>query len=124
MRQQAAPGMSAPAHLGADSEERRKLLDGPNAAGHTAGMTTAKIAVSLPKHVAERARRAVRSGRAASVSAYVAAALEEKVKLDELSTLLDEMLAESGGPLTVAERRAADRALGAVKTPARRRVTR
>jgi hypothetical protein len=46
------------------------------------------------------------------VSAYVASALEEKVKLDELAALLEEMLAESGGPLTPAERRAADRALG------------
>ena len=73
---------------------------------------TEKIAVSLPKGVAERTRRAVRQGRAPSVSAYVAAALEEKAKLDELSALLDEMLAESGGPLTAAERRAADRALG------------
>jgi hypothetical protein len=59
-----------------------------------------KIAVSLPRGLAERARRAVRRGRAASVSAYVASALEDKVKLDELATLLDEMLSESGGPLT------------------------
>jgi antitoxin ParD1/3/4 len=87
---------------------------------HTGGMTsTEKIAVSLPKQVAERARRAVRRGHAASVSAYVTAALREKVKLDELSTLLAEMLAESGGPLTAAERRAADRALGAAAKPAR-----
>ena len=71
-----------------------------------------KIAVSLPRRLAERARRAVRQGRAPSVSAYVASALEERVKLDELSTLLDEMLAESGGPLTAAERREADRTLG------------
>lgn len=75
-------------------------------------MTSEKIAVSLPKSIAERARRAVRQGRALSVSAYVASALEEKAKLDELAALLDEMLAESGGPLTRAERRAADRALG------------
>jgi Arc/MetJ-type ribon-helix-helix transcriptional regulator len=74
--------------------------------------TSEKIAVSLPRHLAQRARRAVRQGRAPSVSAYVASALEEKVKLDELSTLLEEMLAESGGPLSLAERRAADRALG------------
>ena len=74
--------------------------------------STYKIAISLPKHVADRARRAVRRGRAASLSAYVADALEEKVKLDDLSTLLEEMLAESGGPLTNAEQRAADRALG------------
>lgn len=91
-------------------------------AGHTAGMTTTqKIAVSLPKHVAEGARRAVRSGRAKSVSAYVADALEEKVKLDELSVFLDEMLTESGGPMTPAERRAADRALGVAKPAPRKK---
>jgi hypothetical protein len=84
--------------------------------------STEKITVSLQKNIADRARRAVRRGHAASVSAYVAAALEEKAKLDELTTLLSEMLAESGGPLTQAERRAADQALGvAVKTRGRRR---
>jgi antitoxin ParD1/3/4 len=88
--------------------------------GHTTGMTaTEKIAISLPATLAERARRAVRRGRAASLSAYVAAALEEKAKLDDLAALLDEMLAETGGPLTAAERRAADRTLGV--TPPRRR---
>jgi len=82
--------------------------------------SSVKIAVSLPTQVAERARRAVRKGRAASVSAYVALALEEKVKLDELATLLSEMLVESGGPLSAAERRAADRALGVTAKRARR----
>ena len=71
-----------------------------------------KIAITLPASLAKQARRAVREGRAASVSAYVAAALEEKVKLDELEALLAEMLEETGGPLTAAERCAADRALG------------
>ena len=75
------------------------------------GMTTAKIAVSLPKGLLQGARKAVRAGRAASMSAYVTSALEEKVKLDSLGELLDEMLSETGGPLTAAERRAADRAL-------------
>jgi Arc/MetJ-type ribon-helix-helix transcriptional regulator len=83
--------------------------------------TSEKIAVSLPKEVAERTRRAVRRGHAPSFSAYVTAALEEKVKLDDLSSLLAEMLAESGGPLTLAERRAADRALGAARKPSRGR---
>jgi Arc/MetJ-type ribon-helix-helix transcriptional regulator len=73
---------------------------------------TEKIAISLPRPVAERTRKAVSQGRAASVSAYIVKALEEKVKLDELSALLAEMLEESGGPLTRAEERAADRALG------------
>jgi len=76
------------------------------------GMTKAKIAVSLPEELVDHARQAVQRGRAESVSAYVEAALEEKARLDDLASLLDEMLAESGGPLTARERRAADRALG------------
>jgi antitoxin ParD1/3/4 len=75
-------------------------------------MTKAKVAVTLPRPLLDRARRAVQQGRAPSVSAYVTAALEEKAKLDDLGDLLAEMLAETGGPLTAAERRAADRALG------------
>jgi hypothetical protein len=74
--------------------------------------STEKIAISLPKGIAERTRNAVRRGHAPSVSAYVVKALEEQVKLDELSTLLADMLEDSGGPLTAAEARAADRALG------------
>jgi antitoxin ParD1/3/4 len=80
--------------------------------GMIGGMTTSKIAVSLPSSLVARARRAVAQRRAESVSAYVASALAERVKLEELSELLEEMLAESGGPLTAAERRAADKVLG------------
>jgi Arc/MetJ-type ribon-helix-helix transcriptional regulator len=83
------------------------------------GMTTAKIAVSLPKGILEGARRAVRRGRAPSMSAYVASALEKQAKLDDLDELLDEMLLETGGPLTARERRRADRALAA-RPPKRR----
>jgi Arc/MetJ-type ribon-helix-helix transcriptional regulator len=78
------------------------------------GMTKSKIAVTLPPELVARARRAVRQGRAESVSAYVAAALEEKTKLDELSEMLANMLEETGGPLTARERRLADEALGIV----------
>lgn len=46
------------------------------------------------------------------MSAYVAEALEEKSKLDDLASLLDEMLGETGGPLAAVERARADRALG------------
>ena len=73
-------------------------------------MTATKIAISLPAPAVERARAAVRSGRAPSVSAYIAAALEEKAKLDDLASLLEEMLAETGGPLTAAEKADAERA--------------
>ena len=75
------------------------------------GMTMDKIAVTVPRETLKRVRRAVRRGRASSVSAYVSAALEQKTRLDDLDALLDEMLEESGGPLTAAERRAADRLL-------------
>jgi Arc/MetJ-type ribon-helix-helix transcriptional regulator len=77
------------------------------------GMTAkAKVAVSLPPELVAQARRAVAEGRAPTVSAYVAAALEEKAKLDDLAGLLSEMLAVSGGPLTEEERMAADSVLG------------
>jgi Arc/MetJ-type ribon-helix-helix transcriptional regulator len=82
---------------------------------------TEKIAISLPKPLAERTRRAVRRGDASSVSAYIAAALEEMTKLGDLAALLGEMLAESGGPLTSSERRAADRALGVAGGKRKRR---
>ena len=54
----------------------------------TTGMTSTKIAVSLPSELVAQA------------------------KLDDLALLLAEMLAESGGPLTAAERKVADVALG------------
>jgi hypothetical protein len=75
-------------------------------------MTVHKIAVSLPAELVSTARRAVRQRRATSVSAYITSALAEKVKLERLEDLLREMLQESGGELTAAEIRAADRALG------------
>jgi hypothetical protein len=76
------------------------------------GMSMDKIAITLPPEILRRARRAARQGRAASLSAYVAAAIEQKVTQDELGDLLDQMLAESGGPLSAAEARQADAALG------------
>ena len=76
------------------------------------GMTTSKIAVSLPAELVDKAQRAVAEGRASSVSAYVARALHEKAKLDDLASLLEEMLAETGGRLTAAERKSAVRVLG------------
>jgi Arc/MetJ-type ribon-helix-helix transcriptional regulator len=76
---------------------------------------TAKIAICLPQEVAEGARRAVQRGEAPNVSAYITEALRQRVLLDDLSSLLAEMLEESGGPMTSAERRAADRVVGRSK---------
>ncbi len=81
------------------------------------GMTPKqKIAVSLPAQLVRAAKRAVRTGHAPNVSAYVADALAEKVMLDDLSRLLEEMLAETGGPVTKTERRGADRILRGSRT--------
>ena len=84
------------------------------------GMTTEKIAVSLPSEILRGARRAVKRGRAGSVSAYVASALEQKVMLDDLDDLLTQMLARTGGPLTDGERRRVDRLLDGVLCARRR----
>lgn len=72
-------------------------------------MTSMKVAVSLPQETYLRAKRAVRRGRASSLSAYVAAALDQKATLDELDDLLSGMLRETGGPMTPAETKQIDR---------------
>lgn len=74
--------------------------------------TTSKIAVSLPDELVAYVRELVRAGEAASVSAVVRDALEERMRRARLEEMLTEMLAESGGPMTDAERAAADRILG------------
>jgi hypothetical protein len=56
------------------------------------GMTALEIAVSLPPHAVARARAAVKAGRAASVSAYLTAALEEKAKLEDLRSMMDSVV--------------------------------
>jgi hypothetical protein len=91
------------------------------AGGMTAGMTSAKVAISLPKEVLAHARAAVRRGKAPSLSAYVSMLIEEKFKQDDLKTMLDQMLDETGGPPTPEEIRWADEALGlTTPTPKRR----
>lgn len=75
-------------------------------------MTTMKVAVSVPREILQRAKRAVRHGRAASLSAYVTAALEQKATFDELDAMHDAMLEESGGPMKRAEAKQVDRLLG------------
>lgn len=83
-------------------------------------MTTEKIAVSLPAALVKRAKRIVRAGGAPSMSAYVAAALEQKTTTDELTALLDEMLEETGGPLTPEERHTAKHKVQKARDSARR----
>ncbi len=72
---------------------------------------TTKIAVSLPDELVDAARRSVAEGRAASVSAFIAGAIEEHGRYDDLADLLAEMAAEAGPP-TQQDRTWARHALG------------
>jgi DNA helicase IV len=57
------------------------------------------ISIELPVELVEQASRAVTEGTADSVSSYIAAALEDKGKLDAVSGYVHQMLAEAGGPI-------------------------
>jgi len=59
---------------------------------------TTKIAVSLPDHLVEHARAAVEEGKAASVSAYVAEALQEKADREPVGDFFEMFDAEFGPP--------------------------
>jgi len=61
-------------------------------------MTTAKIAISLPKHQLPRVHREVRAGRADSVSGYIAGVLAAQEKRDSLRTLLRDLIQQHGEP--------------------------
>jgi Arc/MetJ-type ribon-helix-helix transcriptional regulator len=61
-------------------------------------MTTAKIAVTLPPELVEAAKRAVETGRAPSVSAYVAKALARQERADSVAELLGELIEQHGEP--------------------------
>jgi len=61
-------------------------------------MTAAKIAITVPEESLERAKEAVRAGRAKSLSGLVSQALDEKLRRDQLSELLDAMDKEHGKP--------------------------
>lgn len=82
-------------------------------------MTTTKVALTIPAEVLNRAKKEVRAGRAKSLSAFVSEAVDEKVRRDELTALLDAMDAEHGAP-NKAARAWARRVLGrSSSTPVR-----
>lgn len=61
-------------------------------------MTAAKLAISLPEAQLNLARAAVREGRAASVSAYIALALERQGRAESLDALVRDLVSEHGEP--------------------------
>lgn len=74
-------------------------------------MTTAKVAITMPEDVLRLAKKRVRSGRAKSLSSLISDAVDEKLRRDHLTELLDAMDAEHGKP-TKADRSWAKRVLG------------
>lgn len=63
-------------------------------------MTVSKVTVSLDPAIAERARRDVADGKARSVSAWLNDAARERIENDDLASVLTELFAAAGGPLT------------------------
>jgi hypothetical protein len=61
------------------------------------------VTVSLDPAVAERARKEVEEGRAKSVSAWLNDVARERVEDEDLATVLAELFADTGGPLTEQE---------------------
>jgi len=74
-------------------------------------MQKARITVSVRKDVLAKAERQVKRGRSKSLSAWVDSAIEEKLRREDLTTLLAEMKAESG-PATAEEEAWARNVLG------------
>ena len=60
--------------------------------------TRGKVTVSLPHELIAAAERRVRGGSAASLSAFVAEALSEKLEHERLADVLDSMDREYGPP--------------------------
>lgn len=73
-------------------------------------MTASKIAITLSPEQLARVRRAVRRGRAPSVSAYIAKALAQQDREESLEELVRDLVAQHGEP-TAEEQRWARRVL-------------
>jgi hypothetical protein len=74
-------------------------------------MKSAKVALSIPAALLEQAKAEVVTGRAKNLSVFVSEALDQKLRRDELSAILDAMDAEHGPP-NKAARAWAKRVLG------------
>lgn len=61
-------------------------------------MSSEKVAVSIPAEVLHLAKKEVAAGRAKSLSSFVTEAVDEKLRRDELTRILDAMDREHGKP--------------------------
>ena len=69
-----------------------------------------KVVISLPRETAQRARAEAQARGEPSLSAFITAAVEEKLERDDLRAALDGIFRDA--PLTDQERAWADRTLG------------
>jgi Arc/MetJ-type ribon-helix-helix transcriptional regulator len=67
-------------------------------------MNAGKVALSIPADVLAQAKQEVKKGHAKSLSSFVSEALGEKLRRDELTTILDAMDADHGRPSEVAKK--------------------
>ena len=61
-------------------------------------MNSAKVALSIPADLLEQAKAEVATGRAKNLSVFISEALNQRLRRDELNTILDAMDAEHGPP--------------------------
>ena len=73
-------------------------------------MTRSKIAISLPREQLARIHREIRTGRADSVSGYIAGVLAENERRESLRALLRDLIEKYGQP-TAEDAQWAERAL-------------
>jgi Arc/MetJ-type ribon-helix-helix transcriptional regulator len=66
-------------------------------------MTAAKVAITVSADVLRLAKKRVKAGRAKSLSAFVNDAVDEKLRRDELTELLDALDAKRGPPSKAAK---------------------
>ena len=65
-------------------------------------MNAAKVALSMPAEVLRLAKKEVAAGHAKSLSSFVTEAIDEKLRRNELSAILDALDAEHGKPTKAA----------------------
>jgi len=70
-------------------------LDSARTLRYVVGMTK-KIAISLPDSTIDKARRAVRGGRAANISNYIARLIDDATASETFDEMIAAWLAESG----------------------------
>jgi Arc/MetJ-type ribon-helix-helix transcriptional regulator len=69
------------------------------------GMATTKITITLPDHQLAEIRKRVKRRKSESVSGFIQHAVKKSLDNDaEFRAMIDEMLQETGGPVTPKER--------------------